>query len=71
MILFSNVRACESRMIQGSAGMLPAVSGILPDSMQRHTACNMKTPRNGTGNMPAAAGRMPALPNYYESASTP
>jgi hypothetical protein len=27
--------------------MLPALSGILPDSMQRHTACNMKTPRNG------------------------
>jgi len=46
MILFSNVRACESRMILGSAGMLPALSGILPDSMQRHTACNMKTPRN-------------------------
>jgi len=66
MILFFNVRACESRMILGSAGMLPALSGILPDSMQRRTACNMKTP----GNMPAAAGRMPALPNYYESAAT-
>jgi hypothetical protein len=55
MILFFNVRECESHMSPGSAG-------TSPDSMQRHTACNMKTLRNATGNMPAAAGRMPALP---------
>jgi hypothetical protein len=27
--------------------MLPALPGILPDSMQRHAACNMKTWCNG------------------------
>jgi len=62
MILFSNVRACESRMIQGSAGMLPAVSGILPDSMQRHTACNMKTPRNGHRQHAGGSGQNARAP---------
>ena len=70
MILFFNVRACESSMIAGSAGMLPALSGILPGSKQRHAGCNMKTPGDGHRQYAAAAGRMSMLPNYYESAST-
>lgn len=57
-------------MIAGSAGMLPALSGILPDSMQRHAGCNMKTRGDGHRQYAAAAGRMPMLPNHYESAAT-
>jgi hypothetical protein len=62
MILFFNVRACESRMIPGSAGMLPALSGILPDSMQRRTACNMKTPRNGPRQHAGGSGQNARAP---------
>jgi hypothetical protein len=65
MILFFNVRACESHMIPGSAGMLPALSGILPDSIQRHAACNMKTARNGHRQHAGGSGqnaRAPQLP---------
>jgi len=47
MILFFNLPRRESRRIPRTAGMLPALPGILPDSMQRHAACNMKTWCNG------------------------
>jgi hypothetical protein len=65
MILFFNVRACESRMIPRSAGMLHALSDILLDSIQRHAACNMKTARNGHRQHAGGSGqnaRAPQLP---------
>jgi len=49
-------------MLKGSAGMLPALSGILPDSMQRRTACNMKTPRNGSRQHAGVSGQNARAP---------
>jgi hypothetical protein len=62
MILFFNGRAHKSRMIARSAGMLPALSGILPDSMQRHAACNMKTRGNGPRQHAGGSGRKARVP---------
>ncbi len=54
--------------------MLPALSGILPDSFSgkhiRLTRLDSQHHPNrvfmgADGNMPAAAGRMPALPTYF------
>jgi hypothetical protein len=41
--------------------MLPALSGMLPDSFCCQTLDSARHKRSA-GNMPAAAGRMPALP---------
>jgi len=55
-------RVWVDKRVLGSAGMLPALSGILPDSMQRRTACNMKTPRNGSRQHAGGSGQNARAP---------
>jgi hypothetical protein len=62
MILFFNLPRRESRRIPGSAGMLPALPGILPDSMQRHAACNTKTWCNGHREHAGGSGQNARAP---------
>jgi hypothetical protein len=54
----------------GSAGILPALSGMLPDNAQHGTSCDVgkksvivSAAQEVVGNMPATAGNMPALPD--------
>jgi hypothetical protein len=59
----------HARHSVGSAGMLPAVSGILPDNsaglrvaLPTGVAAVLRFAQEPPGNMPAAASRMLALP---------
>jgi alginate O-acetyltransferase complex protein AlgI len=58
----------DARGFLGSAGMLPAVRGILPRTDRdakktRDCASPLSGATEPSGNMPDGAGRMPALPN--------
>ena len=50
--------------------MLPALSGMLPDSIEEGIAIQLLTELRAVGKMPTAAGNMPALPSTRDACAT-